>query len=333
MSKVGIIKNVSGCLNAKSASIYTNQGEYLIEEDGMFGTEVINLTLELASVSFERHTKTNKTGVAARTLAGGLAGTAYGKGHTGLTGALFFLGDSIGSTSESTFIALTMKDGDSLHGEADARTASLLASIAPNEYDARDKAQIDAQREQKNRFLKDAPRTYYEVKANVDQLRKKRDSFEDAKDNGKTFEDRENALKTYNAADQELSAQKELLSELELELKARNAGYDSHQDLYAKQLEVADKGYKLQQKVELPRVKFGLYVLSFGLFIHAFTLSEHEIGWFHIIAMAYFFGYTPFLLWWWFRRKKRKKLLAEIHAEFDKVDDDKLTIKPNKKAA
>ncbi len=292
MGKVGTIKNVSGCLNAKSASIYSEKGEYFIQIDGMFGTEAISLSNELASVSFERHTKMNKKGVAAKTLAGGLAGTAYGKGHTGLTGALYFLGHSIGDTSESTFIALTTKDGDSLYGEADARTASLLASIAPNDYDERDTAQIEAEQKKRKRFLKDAPRTYYEVKDSVDTLQSKLSELKAIKDNGKTFEEREEALEAYTALDNELSEKKRLLSDLELELKARSAGYSSHEDLHEKQIEVSQKGYKLQQKIDVPRIRLGLYVLSVLAIVQLFVTDNYEatFAFYHPIAIIYFLG-------------------------------------------
>lgn len=276
MKKLGKIKNISGYLNTKSASIIFEDDAYYLVDDNSFQDNRINLSEHLAQVQFDSDVVDSISRIGARSVLGGIAGSSWGKGHTGVAGAIAGFGTSINTTKEISYVRLLLNDGvTTLHGETNTKTISLLRSISP-EYTPQDLLKIEEQNEKLERFLDDASNTYYEVKNEIDQLKKQIPLLKKKSKDAPNFEQRDQAKQEIETTQNKIEHKKELLKELEFRAKAIKAfgSFDKFNDAQAP---LAKEIISLQDKLNPKPINkkihyaFAFCVVSFL----AFATEEH----------------------------------------------------------
>ncbi len=315
MSEVGKIKNVTGCMNAKSISVGLEDNEYYIlaaNGDGRVISEY------LASVSISHDVTTSKKGVVAKTVLGGLAGSTYARGNMGLTGAIVGLGSSINTETQSLYITLKFINGDILHGQTDGKTALLLESLS-SQYSDEDCAQIQEEEAKYSRLLDDAPRAYYEVQQELEELSLELKKLDDAIENGDNFDIRDEAKQKHSQLENLIDEKNEILEELEFRAKgAKKYGtFDEFNELqapYSLKIEALENKLKRNWLIKKWHV-VTLVILTWLYFPNSDDEFMRAIYYNALLLfIVYYIGHFLFRL---IRNPTRRKKLNKLQKEYD----------------
>jgi hypothetical protein len=169
-------------------------------------------------------------------------------------------------------------------------------------------------------YLDDAPRTYYEVSAEVKALEQEIARLTDVKDNASSFDERESALEKYNSLKSQLEDKSSLRDELSIRARAIKK-YGDWEKFDKETTNLFLKIVNLEEKIEFRGFKF-LFALAAlcGILIAPSIADETKSEWVSLISFIYLLFYIPYFLHYSFMKGFRKKKIRKLHVQYDEYN-------------
>jgi hypothetical protein len=319
MNATGKLKDISGDFFALEATVYTDGNRGVLKCRAFFMSYEIDLNECLASCSVSESKKTSAPGLILKMGLGGLAGHTWMKGYGGTAGALASAASAVNTRKNVVYVTLNFIDGKFIEARTDGYTASVLRNISP-QLSSRDIQNLTLQQQRLQRYLDDAPRTYYEVTAEVTALEEEIAELETIKDKASSFDTRENAREKLEQLKNQLDEKTALQNELSLRARAIKK-YGDWEKFDRETTEIFSKLLKLEDKVKFRPIKFALLLLSLCGFVYGVIHVNNDnaavIGG---ISSLYLLFYLPFFLLYLSLLKSRKKKLNKLQAQYDEYN-------------
>lgn len=231
MPAIGKVKNVKGFIKSDELYLKTFGDDFYLSRRYLMGvkTRTVKLSNELASVKYDNMMETSASGTVARTVLGGLAGSTWNKNRM-VSGALMGLASSTNTRKMVYTVELTFNDGRKLTGKTNQNVIQALVSISPQMSDSDRENKI--KNDQKfQRYLDDAPKTYFENKKELDKLKSELVKYQSQIENGKSFDSRDRAIEMSAELERQIKSKETLNDELLIRAKAiKKLGfYDDYQ--------------------------------------------------------------------------------------------------------
>ncbi len=220
------LNKIRGDYRAETVDICEKNNRYYLISKELWNKFEIDLSAQLKKITSSRESKTSLGKTALKGSVGAMAGSAYGNNKNALTGLLVGVASSIDTKNSNIKVTLLFDNGKSITAVASDMAVQILKDITSRHHKV-DVVQSEKQQKKNNeeiernmRFLNDAPRTYFEVKDEVEKLEKNLNKQTDIAENGNKFDERDKAQTECEKITLALRSKQKLLEELETRAKA-----------------------------------------------------------------------------------------------------------------
>lgn len=324
MAKVGKLKDISGDFFALEATVYADGNRGVLKCRAFFMSYEIDLNEHLASCSVSESKKTSAPGLILKMGLGGLAGHTWMKGYGGTAGALASAASVVNTRKNVVYVTLNFIDGKFIEARTDSYTASVLRNISP-QLSSKDIQNLNLQQQRLQRYLDDAPRTYYEVAAEVTALEEKIAEVELIKDKASSFDTRENAREKLEQLKSQLDEKAALQNELSMRARAIKK-YGDWEKFDRETTDLFFKLQKLEEKIRFRPIKFVLLLLALLGFINALTYDEGLSALIGVLSVLYLFFYVPCFLFYLSLLIPRKNKIKKLQSQYNQYTLEDVTL-------